>query len=231
MQTASPGPSHEELLGREAEDGPDLRAHVGEPPGLRILRIRDGRDPFDEVSVLGLRVAELLLHVLSLRDVEHDALDQGPSVRRIGNRLVPEPDDATVLRVHPVLGSERLPGGQRRVPVPHHAGVVVGMNPLRPDVRGGLPLCHGEPEDLLDLWAHELRPVPADDPGHVPHVGDRGYPLDQLAVLDSRADRPGGPAGARTTEAGRRGRARPRGRPARSWPRPARPIRACPSIR
>ena len=81
-------------------------------------------------------LSEFLLRLLSLGDVEHEALPAEGMTIFVAHehRLVAQPDHTTVPGEHPVLQGERVPGLAGTPVLGKHPPPVVGMQHLRPVV-------------------------------------------------------------------------------------------------
>ena len=131
-----------------------LRADVqGRAQFVHGVHVDGHRHLLHQVAIAHLRLAETLLGLHALGDVERDALpEQGRSaIVTDQDGLVVEPDHATVFGDRAILPAPAvILGGLLRLQDPR---AVVGMQPLAPQGRVGQPLSGGVPVHMLDLRA------------------------------------------------------------------------------
>ncbi len=137
------------------------------------------REPPDGVELL--RVPELLLELLAVADVEHEALEEEPLPvgAEDGHRLLVYPHHVRVGGDQPVLAREGLRQLVRAHHLPEHARAVVGMDQVREEPRL-VPLLEWVAGQLLELRA-DVELVQAVAEGA--DVGADWQPLDERAVL------------------------------------------------
>ena len=147
-------------LGRVPQDLQDLRAHVGHGRvGLVGGDVDERRDVFDERAVAGLRVAEALLALALIGDVQDHPL---PEERRavVGPdqaRDVLHPEQVSVLVEDPVLPCRPVLLVQVRGPLLREEVLVVGVHHAHPQVGVVDPLLRPVPGELLGVGTHVQR--------------------------------------------------------------------------
>ncbi len=182
------------LLGREAQDGFDLGAHVQQRAGvarlvLDRLQVDDGGQSLHDRAEALLGAAPLLLDQLLLRDVDHEAAQERRAAFDVADDVaeVAEPHDRAVPRDHPVLGVEAPAGRGRAHELGDRALPVVGMDAIGPERRVGEPFLGRVAEDRRGAAAHEREQ----------HGARVGLPDDPVQVGDQAAHPAEFAAGAR----------------------------------
>ena len=119
------------LLGADAEEFPDLRAHVGRAH-LRVgeVDVDDRRDLLHERPVLRLGLLELAARERQLRDVEHqpEPVPRRAVVPGDQDRVLADPPEPAVAMERAVLDVERLTLGGRPLALGDDTFEIVGMD-------------------------------------------------------------------------------------------------------
>ncbi len=125
---------------------------------------------------------QVLLGGLALGDVVEDAVpDRRAGFIGLEDRLVEDPDGATVAGEHPVVDRWRVAIADRPARLLRQRPLaVLGMQQLRPELGVRQPLLRRVAEDVLDLGADV---APATVLAQLRRVDDRGKALDQATVV------------------------------------------------
>ena len=179
------------LLGADAKEFPDLRAHVGRGH-LRVgeVDVDDRWDLLHERPVLRLGLLELAARERQLRDVEHqpEPVPRRAVVPGDQDRVLADPPEPAVAMERAVLDVERLTLGGRPLALGDDTFEIVGMDGRLPTPEAASPSVRGDTEELFDRGTDVDHRLEVADAVEVDH---RGEPVDQIAVASLEVPVPG----------------------------------------
>ena len=170
------------LIGGDAQEFLDLRAHVGRAHlGVGEVHVDDRGDLLHERPVLRLGLLELAAGEHQLGDVEHQPEPVAGRAVVAGDqdRVLADPPEPAVAVERAVLDVEGLAHGDRALALGDDTLEVVRMDGCLPTHEAAPPSVRSDPEERSDRGADVGHRLVLADAVEVDH---RGEPVDQIAV-------------------------------------------------